>query len=66
MAILNAALESDTLPIVALKLNRGQGIICNNVLHSRSEFYDADNRSAKRCLHRIRYGGRVLQEDLQL
>jgi len=42
-----------------ITLQRGQGLICNNVLHNRSAFEDNDSRESKRCLHRIRYAERV-------
>ena len=66
VATLNEALEADALPVITLKLARGQGIICNNVLHSRSKFSDTDDQEIKRCLHRIRYAERVRPGELEL
>ncbi|MGB5708017.1 MAG: TauD/TfdA family dioxygenase [Arenicellales bacterium] len=42
-----------------ITLQRGQGLICNNVLHNRSAFEDNDSHESKRCLHRIRFAERV-------
>jgi len=40
-------------------LRAGQGIICNNVLHSRSAFTDAADSGQVRLLYRARYHDRI-------
>ncbi len=44
-----------------LRLNAGEGIICNNVLHNRTGFTDTD--AQKRLMYRARYYDRVAQYD---
>lgn len=51
-------LATDPL-VVRHKLQSGQGIISNNVLHNRTGFTDADDTAASRLLYRIRYKERV-------
>jgi len=41
------------------KLDAGQGLISNNVLHTRSGFEDSDEKDKKRLLYRARYLDRV-------
>ena len=41
------------------KLESGQGIICNNVLHSRSGFVNGNSASSQRLLYRVRYHDRI-------
>ncbi|MEE2698510.1 MAG: TauD/TfdA family dioxygenase [Pseudomonadota bacterium] len=45
--------------IIRLRLQPGQGVICNNVLHRRSGFKDSTNKDKKRLLFRARYLNRV-------
>lgn len=63
---LNRTLESDCPYIFALRLAGGQGIVCNNVLHSRGAFTDERRaagddagRGLSRLLYRARYRDRV-------
>ncbi len=42
-----------------LRLKPGQGLICNNVLHTRSAFIDHDDPARRRLLYRGRYTNRV-------
>ena len=44
---------ADDSNVVKIRLQAGQGIICNNVLHNRSEFTDSDTQ--KRLMYRARY-----------
>ncbi len=54
-------LLSDTSPyIVTHRLQPGQGLICNNVLHSRSAFTDIDGPDQQRLLYRARYYDRIV------
>lgn len=45
-------------------LQTGEGVICNNVLHCRSAFVDANEEGEKRLLYRGRYLERVSQPSL--
>ena len=45
-------------------LQAGEGVICNNVLHCRSAFVDANEEGEKRLLYRGRYLERVSQPSL--
>ena len=55
--ILNTFLASNSSIHHQYKLKKGEGMICNNVLHSRSAFIDNDSR--KRMLLRGRYTNTV-------
>lgn len=50
-------LAGDSPWIVRHRLQAGEGIICNNVLHAREAF--TDNRDAARLLYRARYHDRI-------
>lgn len=56
---LAAILRTENRWTAEITLQRGQGLICNNVLHNRSAFEDNDSQESKRCLHRIRFSERV-------
>lgn len=47
--------DSDSPYIVNYKLNAGEGLISNNVLHARTTFKDYDDVEKKRLLYRGRY-----------
>lgn len=51
-------LENDPL-VLRHKLQSGEGVISNNVLHNRTGFVDTDKAEATRLLYRIRYKERV-------
>lgn len=55
---LNQALE-DSPYVFALRLAGGQGLVCNNVLHSRSDFTDDATRGLRRLVYRARYLDRI-------
>ena len=40
-------------------MERGQGVLSNNILHNRSGFSDADEPALKRVMYRARYYDRV-------
>lgn len=42
-------------------LQAGEGLICNNVLHNRTQFTDSDDPALKRLLYRGRYYQRVAE-----
>ncbi|RMG52405.1 MAG: taurine catabolism dioxygenase TauD [Gammaproteobacteria bacterium] len=54
-ACIRAYLDAGDTPIYHHRLMSGQGIICNNVLHARTGFEDADAPGAGRLLYRARY-----------
>lgn len=64
-AALNALteiLKSDSPYIFRGRLESGMGLICNNVLHDRTGFSDADDQ--QRLLYRARYFDRMLGTDI--
>lgn len=54
---LESVLKSDSDWIARIRLESGEGIICNNILHCRGDFREIPGRS--RLLYRVRYGDRV-------
>jgi hypothetical protein len=52
-------LAGDSPCIFSHRLRAGQGIICNNVLHSRTAFTDAADSGRVRLLYRARYHDRI-------
>jgi len=54
---LREILDSDSPHVFRLRLEGGQGLVCNNVLHDRSEFTDAPG--AGRLVYRARYADRI-------
>ena len=54
---LRQILDSDSPYVFRLRLEGGQGLVCNNVLHDRSEFTDAAD--AGRLVYRARYADRI-------
>ena len=51
--------SSDDAHILRLKMEKGQGVLCNNILHMRSGFSDASDPALKRVMYRARYHDRV-------
>jgi len=58
ISFLRHVLETDK-HVLRYKMNAGEGIICNNVLHNRSAFEDNDQQEAGRLLMRARYLDRI-------
>ncbi len=56
---LNRILDADSPYVFRLRLAGGQGIVCNNVLHSRSAYTDDPAPGAGRLVYRARYSDRV-------
>jgi len=53
-------LLSDNNPyVITYRMQAGEGIIANNVLHNRTEFTDSEIEEQKRLLYRARYYDRV-------
>lgn len=59
VAYLGKLMEGDASYIFRLRLNPGQGIICNNVLHGRTAFKDHACPDRRRLLYRARYYDRI-------
>ncbi|MBC8212615.1 MAG: TauD/TfdA family dioxygenase [Gammaproteobacteria bacterium] len=54
---LDGFLESDSPYHVRYRLNQGEGVMCNNVLHTRTAF--TDSAEHKRVYYRARYYNRI-------
>jgi alpha-ketoglutarate-dependent taurine dioxygenase len=54
---LREILDSDSPYVFRVRLDAGQGLVCNNVLHDRSGFTDAPG--AGRLVYRARYSDRI-------
>ncbi len=52
-------LDSDCKYIFHHRLEAGQGIICNNVLHNRTGFKNGESVSEQRLIYRARYYDRI-------
>ena len=52
-------LNSDSPYKVRYRLNPGEGIISNNVLHMRDAFEDSENEEHKRLIYRMRFYQRI-------
>ena len=57
VACLEEFLDSDSPWHVSYRLKAGEGVLCNNVLHTRSAF--ADDDAHKRVYYRARYYNRI-------
>ena len=62
-AQLQALLTGPTPGILHHRLEAGQGIICNNVVHNRSRFENETGEGRGRLLYRARYYDRVQNTD---
>jgi len=58
-------LSAGTDHVFCHKLRAGQGIICNNVLHSRAAFTEDAASGQTRLLYRARYHERISGTDLR-
>lgn len=56
--MLETLLADDSRHVFRHRLEAGQGLLCNNVLHNRTEFED-DGQHAPRLLYRARYHDRI-------
>lgn len=52
---IEATLGGDSPYILSHRLEAGQGVICNNVLHRRTAFEDYPGNERNRLLYRVRY-----------
>ncbi|TAM47963.1 MAG: taurine catabolism dioxygenase TauD [Gammaproteobacteria bacterium] len=62
VAALEQLLADDSPTVFRYRLNAGEGLLCNNVLHNRTAFRDADD--ARRLLYRARYHDRIAGTNL--
>ncbi len=59
---LEQLLADDSPTVFRYRLNAGEGLLCNNVLHNRTAFQDGDG--ARRLLYRARYHDRIAGTNL--
>jgi len=59
LACMSELLNTNNPYVIAYRLQSGEGIIANNVLHNRTAFIDADSPEQKRLLYRARSYDRV-------
>jgi len=60
---LEQLLADDSPSVFRYRLAAGEGLICNNVLHSRTAFSDNEQRGTRRLLYRARYYDRIAGTD---
>jgi len=61
---LETLMGSDSPYIFRHHLRPGEGLLCNNVLHTRTRFEDDEQMHGKRLLYRARYFDRIAETDL--
>lgn len=61
---LEQLLADDSLSVFRYRLAAGEGLVCNNVLHSRTAFSDAEDGGTHRLLYRARYYDRIAGTNL--
>lgn len=62
ISFMQALWKDETSPyILRYTLQMGEGVICNNVLHRRTNFEDSDEQGKQRLLYRGRYYDGVIQ-----
>ena len=59
VACLEELLASDSPYVFRYRLQAGEGLLCNNVLHNRTAFTDVPQADATRLIYRARYYNRV-------
>ncbi len=59
VACLESFLANDSPHIFEITLAGGEGLLCNNVLHSRTEFDDDPASPSRRLVYRARYYDRI-------
>jgi alpha-ketoglutarate-dependent taurine dioxygenase len=60
---LNRLLDSDSPYVFKLRLEAGQGLVCNNVLHDRSAYTDDPAPGQGRLVYRARFLDRIAGEE---
>ena len=56
---LEQLLAGDTPYVFRYRLAAGEGLLCNNVLHNRTEFEDEVDKGMNRLIYRARYYDRI-------
>lgn len=59
VAALELLLAADAPEVFRYRLKAGEGLLCNNVLHNRTEFADAVDKGITRLIYRARYYDRI-------
>ncbi len=59
IATLNSLLSNPLTEKITVRLAKGEGILCNNIVHCRHAYIDSDSKSKKRLLYRIRFTERI-------
>lgn len=60
VACMKRLLDANNPYVITYRMQAGEGIIANNVLHNRTAFTDAESAELKRLLYRARYYDRVV------
>lgn len=63
VACMKQLLEPNNPYVITYRMQAGEGIIANNILHNRTAFEDAEAPSEQRLLYRARYYDRVQSEE---
>lgn len=58
-------LAADSPHVFQHRLAAGQGLLCNNVLHNRTEYTDAVDKGFARLIYRARYYDRIAGTEMQ-
>ncbi len=64
VGFLQQLLASDSPYVFRHRLAAGEGLVCNNVLHNRTEFADDVDRGLARLIYRARYYDRIAGTDV--
>ncbi len=64
VACMRELLDANNPHVITYRMQAGEGIIANNVLHNRTAFTDAEDAEATRLLYRARYYDRVLSPEV--
>lgn len=62
VACMKQLLDTNNPYVITYRMQAGEGIIANNVLHNRTAFIDAEEPEKKRLLYRARSYDRVLKD----
>jgi len=61
---LEQLLSGDSPHVFRYRLAAGEGLLCNNVLHNRTEFADDVDKGIRRLIYRARYYDRIRGTDI--
>lgn len=65
LACMRELLDGNNPYVITCRMESGEGIIANNVLHNRTAFVDAEDLQNKRLLYRARYYDRVKPVEIE-